>query len=369
MKILCVTHSYGPDGASVMLINTLSHWIKKLGWQVDALVKPETHKTYEATILAIGMNMVGFTQVDCAAYDFVLINTFCDIEFVGSFYQKIPVVLWVHEGENMLISAKMAPDGQQKMQHWAQLLAKVDLAIFQTQWQVDSVFCDLLRNVPRERIAIVPNGVPDVGVLPLVHHHVHSPIRIVNVSTVFGRKRQLDLAKAVINIAKYYSITCEFIGDLSYAQMLGDEVTHYLNDYPHILKWSGAMPREEVLARVAQADIFCFPSIDESFPLAPLEAALLNIPVVMANLGPYPGIGWVSGKNCLIHTKRDVASLQTCILQLIADPLLYQRIAQGGRTLAQPLSFKGFLKHITAAVLSLPNRSNNKNAHFIEVDA
>jgi glycosyltransferase involved in cell wall biosynthesis len=96
-----------------------------------------------------------------------------------------------------------------------------------------------------------------------------------------------------------------------------------------------------------QSDIYCQTSGDESFALAPLEAAALGIPVILANLPVYQFVGWKHGENCLLYTPGDVLALAQCIRELRNNPNLRISLANKGRVLSQLHNGNLFLNRIT----------------------
>jgi glycosyltransferase involved in cell wall biosynthesis len=101
-----------------------------------------------------------------------------------------------------------------------------------------------------------------------------------------------------------------------------------------MLRWSGSLPHAATLERIAAADLLCLPSADESFALAPMEAAALGVPVLLTRLPVYPHIGWRDGENCLQYRPGDLRGLEEQIRRLAADAALRERLARHGRKLA-----------------------------------
>jgi len=347
MKILVTTHSYELNGAAALLKSAMRYWSQSLGWEVEALVNEKNLIEHGDELASIGVKPITTASLK-SNYQFVLINTFIDIEYANIFFGKIPTALWLHEGVSIIHQFSGHPVELIK------LFSKLNLLIFQTNWQANDVFRSFIYHLPKERIAIVPNGVdlpnPEIGFKKAL-----SPVqKIINIGALSPRKRQFDLAIATINLSKKYSIHCSFIGDLiQHQDLFSESERQYLTDYPDVLHWEGAMDHESTMQALSQSDIFCFPSSDESFPLAPIEAALLNVPLVLSDLPMYDGIGWVDGINCLKFPVGNIALLEAAIERLMLDLSLRQHLTANAHKLAITFSHEKFLSNLTHTLLRL----------------
>ena len=347
MKILALTHSYGADGAAIMLNKTIHYWVHELGWAVDAAVNDAMAALYQEEFKKNGIKPV--KNVDLKIYDVVIINTLLDAPQIDKLNASIPVALWIHEGETMLDNLTM-PAGD-----LTRLFAKFSLIIFQTDWQKLDVFRSFIYRLEKNRIAVIPNGI-SLPNLPSKEMHVETngaTFRVINVGSVYARKRQADLAIVIEKIAQDTAISCKFIGDLQHANTFGPEFIHYINKKLPCHEWAGIVPHEQINAELANANLFCFPSGDESFPLAPLEAAGVKIPVILADLAPYRYIGWKHEINCVLYPAGNLVELEQAIRRLIKDPKLAAKLAQAGYELAQSMSFTHYLDRITQAMIGL----------------
>jgi glycosyltransferase involved in cell wall biosynthesis len=82
---------------------------------------------------------------------------------------------------------------------------------------------------------------------------------------------------------------------------------------------TGAVPREELLARYAAADVFAFPSLwDEGYGLPPVEAMAAGVPVVASRSGAVVETV-VDGETGFLVEKNDPASLAAAIARLLDD--------------------------------------------------
>lgn len=343
-----MTHSYGRNGAAAILKSLLRYWARDLGWSVDAVVEDQVSADQAEALRSIGVRPVG-RVVGKGQHDFALVNTAIDLHHVPTLSGVMPVVLWVHEGMTLVRNIPMSAA------EMIRLFALPRRVVFQTQWQVDSVFRSFIHELPQERIAVVPCGIEAAGQsfrVPL-RETPDEVFRVVCIGSVYGRKRQMDLARAVVEIAKRRRIECFFIGDLDHVATFGDDARSLLNDHRGTLHWLGGVDDATKSRVLDQSDIACFPSGDETFGIAALEAGLRGLPVVLADLPPYRDVGWRHADNCLVHRVRDVAALGACIESLMDSRTLRARIAIGANALARQYPMDPFLARMTAVVSRL----------------
>jgi len=345
MRILVATHSFGHNGAAFILKVALNYWIKKLGWQIDVLVTPSMQQAWGAVFLEIGVRPILRTDSKIN-YKFVLINTIIDAPNIEQFFGKLPIVLWVHEGVSVVYNSTKLPID------WVRLFSKINVLIFDCEWQVAAVFRSFIHHLPEQRIKVVSCGVKSPDVIPIKQISPSNKLRLINIGSVYDRKRQTDLAAAVINLTKKIDIDCIFIGDLTDVSSFRVEVESLLTDYPGVLHWLGVVSEEKKYQALYGADIACFPSRDETFGISALEAALCRLPVVMADLPVYGYVGWVDGVNCLKYPVGDVVALQNKIEALSNNTELRLKIGEAGAALAKTYTLEKFYASITKAVLS-----------------
>jgi glycosyltransferase involved in cell wall biosynthesis len=98
----------------------------------------------------------------------------------------------------------------------------------------------------------------------------------------------------------------------------------------------GAVPRSEMAARYAAADVLLFPvEWEEPFGLTPVEAMACGTPVVATALGGSAEF-LADGVNCLQVEPRDPGAVVAAVRRLAEDPALRQRLVAGGlRTAAE----------------------------------
>jgi glycosyltransferase involved in cell wall biosynthesis len=278
-------------------------------------------------------------------YDVALVNTLLDAFHAEGLGRLLPVVLWIHEGRFGLINN---PAPIRSLRRW---FGSAQRIVFQSEYQSGSVFRSFVFDLPEERVVIVPNGLPQQP-KPALPACSSLARRIICVGSINGRKRQGDLARAVLALVDRHDIECEFVGDAEHIDNLGAADVALMTGHPG-LRLSGGLSSSETLTRVSAAEVLVLPSSDESQPLAPLEAAQLGVPVVLADLEVYRHLGWRNGENCLCYPLGDVAALAACLERVLADPALAARLAEGGRRFAARFSVDDFFDRMTAVVEGL----------------
>lgn len=349
MKILCISHKFGLDGASLMLTNTTLYWSTQLGWEIHALIPPNSSDEILKSVTDAGMTPI-FTAKYTDLYDFTLINSLLNIEYANQLHPKIPKILWAHEGEQLLSTVPRFPSA------WQNLFKKMALVIFQTNWAKDTIFRSFIYELPEERVAVIPNGIPPYNLNQEESRHQQNDklLTITNIGRLCDAKRQVDLIEASIALAKNYPIRCQIIGsseDLDLKKVA--QLNLLFNNNREVINYLGELPRNQALEICAKSDIFCFPSPNESYALSPLEAASLSVPVILADIPCYKDVGWRDQENCLMFPPRNSKALYETIEKLILDKEIRQKIAKGGYKLAGAHSFDIFLKIMTASVINI----------------
>lgn len=118
-------------------------------------------------------------------------------------------------------------------------------------------------------------------------------LTFINISTVIPAKGQMDILKAAQklieqNINSFQIILVGQIFDHDYDIQMKIFVTkHSLEKHIH---FKGALFNEEKTRELENANIFLFPSHNESFGLVSIEAMRAGLPVIATNVGSLPEI-------------------------------------------------------------------------------
>lgn len=343
MHIVVFSHSYAGDGASQMLLLAAHHWVRNLGWSVDAVVPRDLSPEARRNMADCGMKPVerALFSID---YDIALVNCVQNIRFVELLQGRWPVLLWAHEGQTAIQSCSWGEE------RWRELFAGTDCVVFQTQAQRE-LYQAWIPNGEPGRVAVIPNALPPLrdGVY-LTRDTRTRPMHIVSVGKVTPMKGQADLVRAVVEISAMAPVHCELIGGVEMLDHLDPVALGCLRSRPDLFTLRGHLARDLALQAVASADVFCFPSHAESFGLAPLEAAALGVPVILADLDVYLEIGWVHGMNCVKHPVGNIAELAQAVLNLRLQPDRREALARAAREWVPQFRNSTFLQTLTACV-------------------
>jgi glycosyltransferase involved in cell wall biosynthesis len=329
MKLLLITHSYGLNGAALLLRDVAEHWIKNNGWHVDALISENQLAENGKLLNDIGVKTLTNIDLENHKYDLAIINTIIDIAYVEKINKAMPVLLWIHEGSTILLNWDIP------VSQLTNNFTKFEKIIFQTKWQSENVFKSFLNYVPNNKLHYLPSAVEISDKYTKENYEINSKIKIITVGSVYARKRQMDLIAAIDRlIEKNYQIECTVIGDYSEA---GDWKTRISNDNKNpnsYIKWIGPLKdKKMIFQKLRESDMASFPSGDESHPLSLLEAASVGLPMIITNLPPYNYIGWENGKNCLFHNIGSIDEIVIQIEKLINDKNMRMRIGKNANKL------------------------------------
>jgi len=178
----------------------------------------------------------------------------------------------------------------------------------------------------RERIVVVPNGVP----VPARPVPVPREPLIVCLANYERRKGQDDLLRAVAGLSEprprvaLLGAEAE-AGRQSWLQSLGEELG--LEDQVEI---PGPKMGGEKDAWLRRAAVFCLPSHDEGLPMAMLEAMAAGVPVVATRVGAIPE-AVKDGAEGRLYDAGDVDALRVCLQDLLADPEQARKLGLAGR--------------------------------------
>jgi colanic acid/amylovoran biosynthesis glycosyltransferase len=134
----------------------------------------------------------------------------------------------------------------------------------------------------------------------------------------------------------------------------------------------GSLPPSVVLERLREADIFVLPSHEEGLANAVLEAMAAGLPIVTTNAG---GMDEAvrDGVDGYVVPVRDIRAMTQRIKELLADPVLRERMGRAGRARVvaeftverQALVFEEIYQAVTGIVVVTPveQTGSEKNAH------
>lgn len=185
--------------------------------------------------------------------------------------------------------------------------------------------------IEKSRLSALPNGLPDHPPFPPSGPDPR-PLRVLYLSNIEDNKGWRTFLEAARTVGREYP-SAEFV--LHGAAMLGvtdgDVRTEIArDDLGGRLRWLGPAFGEDKWRAFGAADVFCFPSWHEAFPLSILEAMCAGLPIVTSEVGGVPD-AVVAGEGGIIVPPRDAAALAGGLRQLLADAGLRDRMGAFNR--------------------------------------
>ena len=212
---------------------------------------------------------------------------------------------------------------------WLLPLCYKDVNVILLSW---SLYHDIERIVPKEKVLVCPNGIPEVKYNYQMRHN--DIPHLLFLSNLIESKGVLVLLDALQRLKeKGYSTVCDFVGgetkEISVHRFV-DEVNR--RGLERFVVFHGPKYGHEKHLFLENADIFLFPTYyyNECFPLVLLEAMQFGLPVISTDEG---GIVDViqNEKNGLICKKNDPSSLANCIECMLIDETLRVSYGMKGR--------------------------------------
>ena len=217
----------------------------------------------------------------------------------------------------------------------------------------DALYPDIAQYVPRERVFVCPNGIPDMQVVPT--REKNSVCHILYLSHLLVAKGIFDLLDAckmlkdsgfrfVLDIAGGPS------GEISEARLQEEIAARGLSD---ATRCHGFLSGEEKDRIFSQADVFAFPTRNEAFGLVAVEAMAYGLPVVATREGGLVDIV-ADGETGYLVARQDAAALADAIGKLLSDKDLRERMGAAGRArFEQKFTREAFLDRFVEILQSL----------------
>ncbi|MBF0102530.1 MAG: glycosyltransferase [Desulfobacterales bacterium] len=206
-----------------------------------------------------------------------------------------------------------------------------DIKIEQTIWdylnwfysQADIIFalsCDSKQilahhGIDESKIRIMKRGIDIDRFTPHGTQKKTDGFHIVTSCRMSTDKRLQDLIPVVKNIMKRTDISWTFIGDGPYKPLLQKELNGY-----HV-NFTGFLHGADYVQALKNADLFVFPSIDDTFGQTPLEAMACGVPVIVTDRGG-PKDNVVDGETGLIVRGKHPQDIINAITIMLDKSLL-----------------------------------------------
>jgi glycosyltransferase involved in cell wall biosynthesis len=105
-------------------------------------------------------------------------------------------------------------------------------------------------------------------------------------------------------------------------------VERLVADLPEQVRWTPALPPDEVAAALDDACVLVLPSLSEGLPRVAMEAFYRGRPVVASRAGGIPDIV-VDGENGLLVPRGSAGALADALVRVLTDRPLLERLAAG----------------------------------------
>jgi glycosyltransferase involved in cell wall biosynthesis len=183
--------------------------------------------------------------------------------------------------------------------------------------------------IPKDRIRIVPNAAPAAK----PRHGPRKP-RALFAGRLVRWKRVDDVLRV---LPDFPDLGFDIVGTGPNEPEL-QELVHSLGLEKRVA-FHGALPREVLLPKMAEAACLILPSSYEGMPHVVLEAFAMGLPVVAAAAGGTPEI-IESGVSGLLYPYGDKPALIKA-LRAVRDPGVAERLSHGGAAVAKRLTIEG----------------------------
>jgi glycosyltransferase involved in cell wall biosynthesis len=177
---------------------------------------------------------------------------------------------------------------------------------------------------------VIPNGLDVDRVQPRQPRtRLRRIVVVANLRPEKGHDVLLDAAVEVLRRFPDAHVECVGGGPLLDALIARAEARGLL----HAVTFLGQ--RDDVPARLADADLFVLPSRSEAFPNAVLEAMAAGLPIVASGVGGIREL-IADDRSGLLVPAGDAAALADRLCRLMADPALAARLGGAARATTRP---------------------------------
>lgn len=233
--------------------------------------------------------------------------------------------------------------------HWKnathEAIMELEALVLQTAKNVHSLSQFITEGVQQDypdkmhndaQIFTVPIGVDGPAVCP-APRPADGKIRVLFTGRLEGRKAPKILLASIAKLMrKFDNLELYMVGDDTLLAPTGrtyrqDFENQYIGtDVYDRVHFTGFVSDEELYNHYALCDIYCSPSLSESFGIGFPEAMARGKPVVGCRAGGMPEV-ITEGETGLLAEPGDVASLVSCLEKLITDAPLRKRMGEAAR--------------------------------------
>ncbi len=152
-------------------------------------------------------------------------------------------------------------------------------------------------------------------------------VRLLFVGSLIVRKGLHDLLEALKDPA-FANVRLTVVGEGLYGPQLINMCEKL--GLESRTDWKGILPPVQVAALMRTSDILCLPSYMEGRPNAVNEAMASGLPVITTRVGGIPDMV-EEGRTALLFDAGNIKELRQCLVHLVSDPKLRQRMGAAGR--------------------------------------
>ena len=159
----------------------------------------------------------------------------------------------------------------------------------------------------------------------------HETIRLITVARMAWQKGH-EFAIDAVAKARAAGIPVEYIivGDGEYKLAVTFAAHQWGLLENQVVKFTGVVPREQVVAYLHEADIMIHAALEEGFCNAVIEGQAAELPVIVSDAGGLPE-NVEDGVTGFVVPRRDPDAMAEKIIMLAKDPELRQRMGKAGR--------------------------------------
>lgn len=198
-----------------------------------------------------------------------------------------------------------------------------------------NLYPDIKKYVPAERVHYCPNGIPVSEFLKSdkaeEKMHPNAPIKMLFLSNLMKAKGVFVLLEACkILKGRQLNFQCTFVGGESDITAEGFQQKVQELSIAECVVYSGKKYGKEKEESFSEADIFVFPTLNETFGLVNLEAMQFSLPIVSTFEGGIPDVV-EDGTTGFLVEKNNASALAEKLDILIKNPELCREMGRKGR--------------------------------------
>jgi len=264
-------------------------------------------------------------QVSDQKFDALLIGSLGGPDRLAQIAKRLPSLILVQEGFLDLMSLKG------DFIHWVSLFRSARRIVFLTDLQKDKTFASFTSGL-ESKIMTLPSGTsPELSKLRAGVEKDY--FGVVMHAPVLPHKRQIDLIAAGERLREF-NLVFTFIGETHGLNALPEGTKQIIARHPARYQFVGYKTGQETHAILAQNDLYCHTSSDESWPQSVLDSASMGLPLMLSEIEAFTKV-WTHGVNCLKFPTNNPDFLASSMRMLLQDDVLRQNLISQGKNTAK----------------------------------